>query len=131
VLIGAKTVRHSAECSDKGALMKADSPIGVISASGIVLARLESGASLTLPPMRAKESMRRTGNSMFDLKRKAIAVAIGCFLAAGAFAQKKDERPPKPPNTVVVAPKGERPPPSNHNNQGGDKRNDGGKKGKN
>ena len=49
---------------------------------------------------------------MFDLKRKAMAMAIGCFLAAGAFAQKKDERPPRPPNTVVVAPKGERPPPS-------------------
>jgi hypothetical protein len=79
--------------------------------------------------MRAKESMRRTGNSMFDLKLKAMAVAIGCFLAAGAFAQKKkDDRPPKPPNTVVVAPKGERPPPNN--NKGGDKRNDG-KKGKN
>jgi hypothetical protein len=66
---------------------------------------------------------------MFDLKRKAMAVAIGCFLAAGALAQKKDERPPKQPNTVVVTPKGERPPPSNNNSQG-DKRNDG-KKGKN
>ena len=26
---------------------------------------------------------------MLDLKRKIMAVAIGCFLAAGAFAQKK------------------------------------------
>jgi hypothetical protein len=68
--------------------------------------------------MRAEESMRRTGNSMLDLKRKAMAVAIGCFLAAGAFAQKKDERPPKQPNTVVVAPKGQRPPPPSNNNQG-------------
>lgn len=67
------------------------------------------------------------GNSMFDLKRKAVAVVIGCFLAAGAFAQKKGERPPKPPNTVVVAPKGDKPPPSNSNQ--GDKR-QGGKKGK-
>ena len=66
---------------------------------------------------------------MFNLKRKAIAVAIGCFLAAGAFAQKRDERPTKPPNTVVVAPKGEKPPPSNNNNRG-DKKNDD-KKGKN
>ena len=80
--------------------------------------------------MRAKKSMRRIGNSMFDLKRKAMAVAIGCFLAAGAFAQKKkDERPPKQPNTVVVAPKGERPPPNNNNNQGD--KNKGDKKGKN
>jgi hypothetical protein len=84
--------------------------------------------------MRAKKSMRRTGNSMFDLKRKvmavAMAMAIGCFLAAGAFAQKKDERPPKPPNTVVVAPKGERPPPPPSNNNQGDKKNND-KKGKN
>jgi hypothetical protein len=68
------------------------------------------------------------GNSMFDLKRKLVAVAIGCFACAGAFAQKHDERPPKPPNTVVVAPKGEKPPPSN-NNQGQKKPED--KKGKN
>jgi len=79
--------------------------------------------------MRAKKSMRRTGNSMFDLKRKVMAVAIGCFLAAGAFAQKKDERPPKRPNTVVVAPKGQRPPPPSNNNQGD--KNKGDKKGKN
>jgi hypothetical protein len=72
--------------------------------------------------------MRRAGNSMFDLKRKLVAVAIGCFVAAGAFAQKKDDRPPKPPNTVVVAPKGEKPPPSN-NNQGPKRPED--KKGKN
>jgi hypothetical protein len=65
--------------------------------------------------------MRRNENSMFNLKRKLAAVAIGCFIATGAFAQKRDERPPKQPNTVVVAPKGEKPPPSN-NNQGGDKK---------
>jgi hypothetical protein len=80
--------------------------------------------------MRAEKSMRRTGNSMFDLKQKAMALAIGCFLAAGAFAQKRDERPPKPPNTVVVAPKGQRPSPPPNNNNRGDKRNDD-KKGKN
>ena len=67
---------------------------------------------------------------MFDLKRKTIAVAIGCFLAAGAFAQKRDERPPKPPNTVVVAPKGQRPQPPPSNNNQGDK-NKGDKKPKN
>jgi len=66
---------------------------------------------------------------MFDLKRKLVTVvAIGCFLSAGAFAQKKDDRPVKSPNTVVVAPKGEKPPPSN-NNQGPKKPED--KKGKN
>jgi hypothetical protein len=68
---------------------------------------------------------------MFDLKRKLMAVAVGCFLTAGAMAQKKDEpRPPRPPNTVVVAPKGEKPPPSNNNSNQGDKNRDG-KKGKN
>jgi hypothetical protein len=64
--------------------------------------------------------MRRTGNSMFDLKRKLVAVAIGCFVSSGAFGQKRDDRPKKPPNTVVVTPKGERPPPSNNNR--GDKK---------
>jgi hypothetical protein len=52
------------------------------------------------------------GNSMFELKRKIVAVAVGCLLAAGAVAQKQGDRPPKPPNTVVVTPKGEKPPPS-------------------
>jgi hypothetical protein len=66
--------------------------------------------------------MRRNENSMFNLKRKLVAVAIGCFIATGAFAQKRDERPPKQKNIVVVAPKGEKPPPSNNNNQGGDKK---------
>jgi hypothetical protein len=64
--------------------------------------------------------MRRTGNSMFDIKRKLVAVAIACFVSAGAFGQKRDDRPPKPPNTVVVTPKGEKPPPSNNNR--GDKK---------
>jgi hypothetical protein len=69
------------------------------------------------------------GNSMFDLKRKVMAVAVGCFLAAGAFAQRQGDRPPKPPNTVVVNPKGERPPPPSNNNR--PNKNQGGKKGKN
>jgi hypothetical protein len=65
--------------------------------------------------------MRRNRNSMFDLRRKMVtAVAIGCFISAGAFAQKKNDRPPKPPNTVVVTPKGEKPPPKNPG--GGDKK---------
>jgi hypothetical protein len=60
---------------------------------------------------------------MFDLGRKLVAaLAIGCFLTAGAVAQKKGDRPPKQPNTVVVTPKGERPPPKNPNNGGGDKK---------
>jgi hypothetical protein len=57
---------------------------------------------------------------MFDLKRKLVAVAIGCFISAGAFAQKREERPIKPPNSVVVKPKGEQPP--SNNNRGGDKK---------
>lgn len=65
---------------------------------------------------------------MFDLKRKLLALAIGCLLPVGLYAQKQgDKRPPKDENKVVVQPKGERPPPSN-NNQGADKKND--KKGK-
>jgi hypothetical protein len=71
--------------------------------------------------------MRRTGNLMFDLKRKLVAVAIGCLLSVGVYAQKRegDKRPPKEETRVVVQPKGERPPPQNNNNQGdkkGDKR---------
>jgi hypothetical protein len=77
--------------------------------------------------MRAEIGMRRTEISMFNLKRNVLAVAIGCFLSMGAFAQKKDEkRPPKEDNKVVVQPKGEKPPPSNNNQ--GDKKDD--KKGK-
>ena len=64
---------------------------------------------------------------MFDLKRILAVVVIGCFVSAGTFAQKKDERPHKQPTTVVVAPKGQRPPP---NNNQGNKKPDG-KKGKN
>jgi hypothetical protein len=67
------------------------------------------------------------GNSMFDLKRKVMAVMIGCFLAAGALAQKgQGDRPPKPPNTVVVTPK---PPPPSKPNQ--DDKKQGDKRGKN
>lgn len=54
---------------------------------------------------------------MFDLKRKLVALAIGCLLPVGVFAQRQgDKRPPKDDNRVVVQPK-EKPPPSN-NNQG-------------
>jgi hypothetical protein len=73
--------------------------------------------------------MRRMGNTMFDLKRKLLAVAIGGLLSMGAFAQRKgdDKRPPKENPRVVVAPKGEKPPPRN-NNQGDRQKGD--KKGK-
>jgi hypothetical protein len=55
---------------------------------------------------------------MFDLKRKLLALAIGCLLPVGVYAQKQgDKRPPKPDNRVVVEPKEKKPPPSN-NNQG-------------
>lgn len=55
---------------------------------------------------------------MFDWKRKLVAVAVGCFLSVGAFAQKQgggDKRPPKEDNRVVVQPKGEKPPQNNNN----------------
>jgi hypothetical protein len=99
---------------------------------GIVLAQT-SAAHLLLSLPCALEMHEEDRNTMLDLRRLIVAVVIGCFLAAGAFAQKRGDRPPKPPNTVVVAPKGERPPPpSNNNNRGGgnDKRQGGGKKGK-
>lgn len=67
---------------------------------------------------------------MFDVKRQLAAVAIGCLIAAGVFAQKKDDRPIKQPNTVVVSPKGEKPPPNNNNNRGGDNKKPPDKKGK-
>jgi len=47
--------------------------------------------------MRAKKKHEEDKKFDVRLETKVIAVAIGCFLAAGAFAQKKDERPPKPP----------------------------------
>jgi hypothetical protein len=81
--------------------------------------------------MRVHQSMRRTGNSMLNLKRTLLAMAMATLVATGAFAQKQgggDKRPPKDDNKVVVQPKGERPPPSN-NNQGDKKSGD--KKGKN
>jgi len=71
--------------------------------------------------------MRRTGNTMFDLKRKLLALVIGCLLPVGVFAQRQGDKrpPPKDENRVVVQPKGDKSPPSN-NNQGdkpkGDKR---------
>ena len=66
---------------------------------------------------------------MFDLKRKLLAIAVGCFLSMGVFAQKRggDKRPPKDDNRVVVQPKGEKPP-QNNNNQGNKGKGD--KKGK-
>ncbi len=71
---------------------------------------------------------------MLDLKRKLLAMVIGCLLPIavplGVYAQKQggDKRPPKDNNRVVVQPKGEKPPPSNNNQGQGDKRGD--KKGK-
>ena len=59
---------------------------------------------------------------MLDLKRKILALAIGCLLPVGVYAQKQgDKRPPKDDNRVVVQPKEEKPPPPSNNNQGGKK----------
>ena len=104
-----------------------DEAIRDIRLTGTVLAKLAAALLLlSLPCAPKKHEEDRT--VMLNLRQKIAAVAIGCFVATGAFAQKQGERPPKPPNTVIVAPKGEKPPPSN-NNQGGKKNND--KKGKN
>ena len=64
---------------------------------------------------------------MTNFKRKLLAVAMTCFVSAGAFAQKgkgEDKRPPKPDTKVVVEPKRDKPPPNQ-----GDRRKDG-KKGR-
>lgn len=62
---------------------------------------------------------------MTKLKRMVLAVLLGCLVAVGAFAQKREEdkRPPKQPDTkVVVQPKGDKPP---QNSNQGDKKNEG------
>ena len=66
---------------------------------------------------------------MFNFRQKLLALAVGCFLAAGVSAQRRgeDKRPPKDDNRVVVQPKGDKPP-QNNNNQGNRGRDD--KKGK-
>lgn len=88
---------------------------------------MKVGASLLSLPCALDKCMRRMGNTMFDLKRKLLAVAIGGLLSMGAFAQKKggDKRPPKDPPRVVVQPK-EKPP--QNSNQGDKPKGD--KKGK-
>ena len=102
--------------------------IRVLGFTGTVLAEL-AAAHLLLSLPCAPKKHEEDRNVMLNLRRKIAAVAIGCFMATGAFAQKQGERPPKPPNTVVVAPKGEKPPPRNNNQ--GDKKQGGDKKGKN
>ena len=55
---------------------------------------------------------------MFDLKRKLMAVTIGCLLSVGVVGQKQENpRPPKDRNKVVVTPKEPRPPRNNDNTQ--------------
>jgi hypothetical protein len=67
---------------------------------------------------------------MTNAKRKLLALAMGFFVCAGAFAQKggggrgEDRRPPKNPDTKVVVKEKEKPP-SNNNNQRGNRGNDG------
>ncbi|HAF23850.1 MAG TPA: hypothetical protein DCK93_13270 [Blastocatellia bacterium] len=119
---GARTLKSALDIKS---LIGADEKIEVSSLSGTVLARLKSARLLLSLPCAHVKGMRRTGSSMFDLKRKLLAVVTGCLLSAGAFAQKHDgdKRPPKDDNRVVVQPKGEKPPPSN-NNQGDKKGNE-------
>jgi hypothetical protein len=49
---------------------------------------------------------------MFNFRQKLLAVAVGCFLAAGVSAQRRDrdKRPPKDENRVVVQQKDEKRP---------------------
>ena len=55
---------------------------------------------------------------MFDLKRKLMAVMIGCMLSVGVFGQKQDNpRPPKDREKVVVRDKEPRPPRNNNTPQ--------------
>jgi hypothetical protein len=65
---------------------------------------------------------------MINAKRTLLALLMGIFVFAGAFAQKgkgEDRRPPKNPDTKVVVKDKERekPPPPRNDNQG--KKNDG------
>ncbi len=75
------------------------------------------GRRISYSPSHARLiSMRRTGNSMFDLKRKLLVLVIGCLLPVGVYAQRQgDKRPPKDDNKVVVQPKGDKPPQNNNN----------------
>jgi hypothetical protein len=59
---------------------------------------------------------------MFNFRQKLMAVAVGCFLAAGVSAQGRDggKRPPKDDNRVVVQPKDQKRP-QNNDNRGNNK----------
>ena len=59
---------------------------------------------------------------MFNFRQKLLAVAVGCFLAAGVSAQRRDgnKRPPKDDNRVVVQPKDQKRP-QNNDNRGNNK----------
>lgn len=56
---------------------------------------------------------------MTNSKRKLLALAMGVFVSAGAFAQKKgdDKRPPKDRDTKVVVREKEREKPPRNDNQ--------------
>jgi hypothetical protein len=60
---------------------------------------------------------------MTNLKPKLIAIAMTCFLALGAFAQKRGDDKPRPPKgerpKVVVEKKEKERPPKNNNRDSG------------
>jgi hypothetical protein len=59
---------------------------------------------------------------MFNFRQKLLAVVVGCFLAAGVSAQRRDgdKRPPKDKNVVVVKEKDQKRP-RNNDNRGNNK----------
>lgn len=59
---------------------------------------------------------------MTNLKRKLLAAMIACFVSAGAFAQKKEDRRPKKTEDtkVVVQPKPQKPPQKGNQDKKGD-----------
>jgi hypothetical protein len=67
---------------------------------------------------------------MFNFRQKLVALAVGCFMAAGVSAQRReDKRPPKDDNRVVVQPKDQKRPQGNEN-RGNDNRPKDDRKGK-
>jgi hypothetical protein len=60
---------------------------------------------------------------MFNFRQKLLALAVGCFLAAGVSAQRRDgdKRPPKDPDNRVVVQEKDQKRPQNNEKRGGNK----------
>jgi hypothetical protein len=76
--------------------------------------------------MSADQNHEEAWQSMINVKRKLLALAMVTVVSAGVFAQRgEDKRPKKPPDTKVVVTDKEKP---KNNNQ--DKPKNSGKRGK-